>query len=449
MAGLKISDGDVLTGNELNVMIIGIDENGVYTGAHPSANSPPDTSIWFSPYNIFVKGNRYTKETQTNLPVASSAGIVDRKDIAIFDTSEKQLKIVQGAYPEIGEPAIAPAFDKDEDILIAEISIPSGAYYTSNDNIEDQRVFINPSFIKEVDVQAIKSGIKEDGVYSGFAVTQCGAGPNMSVDVAPGTCYVGGTKYEKTTTTNVVVPTSDATYPRKDIIIYDTSEDTPALVEGDPSPNPKFPRVTNGDILLGKVFVDAGTGVISDSNITDGRVFVRLDKHVEDFNNHVEATTSVHGIGDTSKLYYTGKTIGHDYTLGDMTIKSTGSISVRNTTYQKKAQYTITELTPSPTNIRTYISCGTNSSTAYVYVTVYKNGEAIGSEIAGNNSGASITQDLSFAEGDTIELWAYSNSSDDWAQNAQLTIKGKELTAEQKDMWSLLGFTYDPYYEFT
>jgi len=138
MPSLRIDDGDHLTGNELNAMIIGINENGVYNGAHPSANSPPNASIYVSPYNIFISGTEYSSASQTNVAVPTGSYIADRKDILIYDKSETALAVVTGSE---GDPAISPAFDPTEDVLIAELSIPSDSNNLPDANIEDQRVF--------------------------------------------------------------------------------------------------------------------------------------------------------------------------------------------------------------------------------------------------------------------------------------------------------------------
>lgn len=52
----------------------------------------------------------------------------------------------------------------------------------------------------------------------GLAVTQRGAGANMSVDVATGSCVLAGNLTTKGTTTNVAIGASDLTLERIDVI---------------------------------------------------------------------------------------------------------------------------------------------------------------------------------------------------------------------------------------
>lgn len=116
-----------------------------------------------------------------------------------------------------------------------------------------------------------------DGVLSGFAVTQRGAGANMSVDVALGKARIVDVVEAETGTTNVVVVAAHATLERKDLITYDATANTPAVIKGtdhagteaDPTYPPDMPA---GDILLAIVMVGAATTTIVDGDITDCRI---------------------------------------------------------------------------------------------------------------------------------------------------------------------------------
>jgi len=119
-----------------------------------------------------------------------------------------------------------------------------------------------------------------DGVISGFAVTQRAAGgANMSVDVALGEAKIDNTIESEAVLVNVVIAASHATLERKDLITYDASANTPAVIKGtdhagtagDPTYPPDLPA---GDILLAMVKVDANTSTIVDGDITDCRIFI-------------------------------------------------------------------------------------------------------------------------------------------------------------------------------
>ena len=113
-----------------------------------------------------------------------------------------------------------------------------------------------------------------DGVISGLGVSQRGAGANMSVDVALGEAKISNLRESQAGTTNVVIAASHATLERKDLITYDASANTPAVIKGtdhagseaDPTYPPDIP---SGDILLGIVKVDAAATLITDGDITD------------------------------------------------------------------------------------------------------------------------------------------------------------------------------------
>lgn len=68
-------------------------------------------------------------------------------------------------------------------------------------------------------------------VYAGGAVTQRGAGANMSVDVAAIGYALAGVAGSKATTTNVVIDASDATLDRIDLL-YINSGGTPTILKG-------------------------------------------------------------------------------------------------------------------------------------------------------------------------------------------------------------------------
>jgi len=131
---------------------------------------------------------------------------------------------------------------------------------------------------------ALNDGCKNWGVVSGLAVSERAAGANMSVDVALGVCFVDGVEYTESGITNVVITAADGTNPRKDLIVYDTSGGTPAVVTGTPAATAIPPDIPSGDILLAVVDVPALDTTITNDQIYDGRVFVIHVPFVRDSN---------------------------------------------------------------------------------------------------------------------------------------------------------------------
>jgi hypothetical protein len=96
---------------------------------------------------------------------------------------------------------------------------------------------------------------------------------------------VGGYYRKTTTTTTVTLDPADSYNPRKDIIIVD-SNGTITKVTGTPEPadppdqtgvktrRPKPPSIPANSIILAEIWVPAGATQITDTNITDRRVFI-------------------------------------------------------------------------------------------------------------------------------------------------------------------------------
>lgn len=122
-----------------------------------------------------------------------------------------------------------------------------------------------------------------------LAVTERGAGANMSVDVAGGACIIanedaqsnqGAYFGENRGTENLVVSPSDPTNARWDIVVmqvrdseYAGADDDVRLfvVEGTPSATPADPTVPDNCFVLARVVVGATVTSIVDANITDLR----------------------------------------------------------------------------------------------------------------------------------------------------------------------------------
>lgn len=153
--------------------------------------------------------------------------------------------------------------------------------------------------LEHVDLNNMLLSAKGWGVLTGLAVSERGAGANMSVDVALGECYVDETIYTESGTTNVVITAADATHARKDLIIYDTATSAPIAIAGSPAATPQPPDITASDILLALVDVAANDTSISDSEITSKSISIferptRIEaSDVLLFSNDTERTTTL------------------------------------------------------------------------------------------------------------------------------------------------------------
>ena len=137
--------------------------------------------------------------------------------------------------------------------------------------------------LEQVDLNNMVLAHNDDSVISGLAVSQRGAGANMSVDVATGSVYIAQTTYTESGVTNLSIDNHDPSMNRKDLITYDPSTSAPVVTKGtnhaggesDPTYPPDIPA---GDILLAIVNVDANasaTDPITDSDIVDKRILQR------------------------------------------------------------------------------------------------------------------------------------------------------------------------------
>lgn len=127
------------------------------------------------------------------------------------------------------------------------------------------------------------------GVSGDLAVTQRGAGANMSVDIARGGAYVLGDDATdqgyyfvyNDATFNVVIAAADPTNPRIDLIIArvkDVAEGGAAgdtwtleVVAGTPAGSPSAPALPASALKLAQVAVAAAAASITNANITDFR----------------------------------------------------------------------------------------------------------------------------------------------------------------------------------
>lgn len=156
---------------------------------------------------------------------------------------------------------------------------------------EDDLLFIATDFVYQ-------NGVLASG---DCAVSQRGAGANMSVDVAAGRCYVPNSSYSSNTdgqtkywpilndaTKNVVISANTSGNPRIDIIVVKmntgTAPDDDAsnvveieAVEGTPAASPAVPTTPNNSYKLAEIAVANGAVSIVTGDITDKRVRSFLD----------------------------------------------------------------------------------------------------------------------------------------------------------------------------
>lgn len=105
-------------------------------------------------------------------------------------------------------------------------------------------------------------------VLSGCAVTAQGT-PDMTVAVAKGAVLSGGTLFA-VTAGNVTISTADATNPRLDLIVVNSSG-TKVARTGTAAAAPKPPARSADDVVIAVVYVPAGDTAIQSNQIVDMR----------------------------------------------------------------------------------------------------------------------------------------------------------------------------------
>lgn len=132
-----------------------------------------------------------------------------------------------------------------------------------------------------------------DSVSGSLEVTEKSGTPDMSVDVAGGSCLILGTEAtyqgtyfcENRSTTNLAVDASDATNARYDLVVakvqdsdYSGATDawSLAVVTGTPAASPADPAVPDNSITLARINVAALSTDVDNADITDLRTWARL-----------------------------------------------------------------------------------------------------------------------------------------------------------------------------
>lgn len=219
--------------------------------------------------------------------------------------------------------------------------------------------------------------------------------PNMSVNVAAGQVWIPGTfsgySYQgqyyclNDGTINVLIPGSDPTYPRIDLIVAQvldaaygsaSSEWQIVDIEGTASSSPVIPTAPASSIVLAQIAVGAAVSSITSSNITDERTFVGLGAYALDSTlpQPVGNTTP----GTSSRAAHRDHVHADDpYRVNGAGLATVGLPTVTNvgTTGTTVATYQVTvanpgyqESSPSPVGLTT-TGNATLSSTNYNVIT--------------------------------------------------------------------------------
>lgn len=94
-------------------------------------------------------------------------------------------------------------------------------------------------------------------------------------NVAAGTFLLNGVQYTQAALTGVGIAAADPSYPRVDLIIWDSTVPGYRAITGTPAPVPSWPPWNPAtQVLLAQVSVPAGATSISNSNIVDKRVML-------------------------------------------------------------------------------------------------------------------------------------------------------------------------------
>lgn len=123
----------------------------------------------------------------------------------------------------------------------------------------------------KVDIDILVAAYARTGVVSGCAVTAQGT-PDMTVVVAAGTSMVAGVS-ATVSAGNVTITAADATNPRIDLIVINSSG-TKSATAGTAAANPVMPAIPASSAVLAAVYVPANDTTIASNQITDKRVLI-------------------------------------------------------------------------------------------------------------------------------------------------------------------------------
>jgi hypothetical protein len=207
----------------------------------------------------------------------------------------------------------------------------------------------------------------------------------MGVRVSIGKCRIGDAIESESGTTDLTIEAAHATLYRKDLITYDASANTPAVVKGtdhaggagDPIYPPNIPA---GDILLAIVEVDAAATTITTGDIYDARVFIVLSKHF-----HARPDDTLRASDDSTE-------------------------ALSSSPYAKIKSITVPDGLQGALRVKFAIN---ESASGTSYGKIYRDSVAVGTErTVVNVAYETFTEDIDFwLPGDIIELWAYTSGT--------------------------------------
>ena len=121
----------------------------------------------------------------------------------------------------------------------------------------------------KVDFDILAQGINEEGVVSGCAVTERGAGQNATVDVTAGVVRIAGTDVAYAGG-NVNCGAAHAALPRFDLIAINNAG-VASAVNGVAAAPPVFPAVPANSVIVAAVWRAANDNTIANADIVDKR----------------------------------------------------------------------------------------------------------------------------------------------------------------------------------
>ena len=304
----------VLEHVDLNGMIAGHLDDGVLEGLKISEKSVPNMSVDVAIGNCFVNYAKYSESGITNVGISTAHASYARKDIIVYDTSAGAPVVVDGTASAIPEPPDIP----HGDIILALVDVAAATAVINDSDITDKRVIIT-RVLEYVELQNISQASKLCAVLSGLVPSEKGT-PDMSIDVASGSCQIDGGIYTESSTVNVVISAANATYDRRDIIIYDKSASNPAVVTGVALEHPVSPSLPDDDILLGIVHIPANATTIVNANITDKRIESALVglcyvNHGTYVGNNTADRGIAHGLGHVPLYVVIGTAYSYRHTM--------------------------------------------------------------------------------------------------------------------------------------
>lgn len=351
----------VLEHVDLNGMVAGSVDDGVLDGLEVGEDSPVGMDVDISAGSCYVGNVKYTESGITNLSITSAHASYARKDIVVYDTSAGNPVVVAGTAAAVPEPPDIPTGN----IILALVGVPAAASSISTTDITDKRIIIN-RHLEYVELQNMVRGVKFWAVVSGLTPS---AGTGMVVDIAAGSCQIDETTYTESGTTNVSITAADATYARRDIIIYDKSTSNPIVVDGVASAHPVAPNLPDDDILLAIINVPANATSIVTANVTDKRILSGILDSIAYINSgsytgdNSDNRAIAHGLGAVPKFVIIDRTGEYRSIIQSNYINFTDELDTQH--------YTVTQWTSTNFYVgdnMDYQKSSNNSSSVYYWI---------------------------------------------------------------------------------